>query len=149
MKAEDISFYACGCDFQIPIPTTYGEDFSCELAEGTYFIKNDHVVHLEVTTFGVQHWYLTAIVYLLLTNGTSTRYGYIRGKDGKPIDYPRDIKLDVVRRVSEEDINGNPDRWEGYEVGDLTNAFNSLEDIEVAIEVAKTWFPGYTFVREE
>lgn len=146
----NISFYQIGAldrDNPFPLPLNYGEDFSAELDDGLYQIVNPHVVEMDVTTFGVQHYYLSARLSLKFKKvGTdSYRFGFFRDKNGNKVIPPDNIIIDICRDVTEEDIRKYPYRWDGYHVGDPTNAFDSLEDIDKAIEVVKTWFPGYEF----
>ena len=52
-------------------------------------------------------------------------------------------KIELVRPVTSEEIEEDSTRWDGYEVGDKTNAFNSPEDvIDLAKEVYKARFLG-------
>lgn len=146
----NITFYQIGAldrDNPFPLPLNYGEDFSAELDDGLYRIVNSHVVEMEITTFGVRHYYLSAklLLWFKKVGEDRFRYGLFRDKDGNRVTLPDNIVIDVCRDVTEEDIRKDPYRWEGYDVGDPTNAFDSLEDIDAAIEVVKTWFPGYEF----
>lgn len=51
--------------------------------------------------------------------------------------------VELVRPITREEIEKDKSRWNGYEVGDYTNAFHSLEDIiALAKEVCKTRFLG-------
>lgn len=146
----NISFYQIGAldrDNPFPLPLNYGEDFSAELDDGVYQIINPHKVVLDITTFCVKHFYLSASLSLrfVCKDSKSSRYGYIRDIHGNRVVLPDNIRIDVLRDVTESDKLKDPIRWDGYNVGDPTNAFDSLEDIDKAIEVVKTWFPGYEF----
>lgn len=146
----NITFYQIGSldrDNPFPLPLDYGEDFSAELDDGLYQIVNPHVVELNVTTFGVKHYYLTVDLLLrfVCKDSHRSRYGFIRDIHGNRVTPPDNIHIEVCRDVTEKDKHKDPYRWDGYDVGDPTNAFDSLEDIDKAIEVVKTWFPGYEF----
>lgn len=58
--------------------------------------------------------------------------------------------IDILREITQEDINNDPIRWEGYNVGDMTNAFNDEATcIEYAKEVVKHRFVGNWVVKVE
>ena len=51
--------------------------------------------------------------------------------------------IDVEREVTREEIEKDPERWRGYHVGSLTNAFLSREEaIETAKRIIKARFQG-------
>jgi hypothetical protein len=57
--------------------------------------------------------------------------------------------FEVVRPVTKEEIDKDPDRWHGYEVGWTTNAFETkAEIIKIAKKVAAARFPGWKFIVE-
>lgn len=52
-------------------------------------------------------------------------------------------RIELVRPVTSEEIEKDSSRWNGYKVGDKTNAFYSPEDvIAIAKEVCKARFLG-------
>lgn len=54
--------------------------------------------------------------------------------------------FEILRPVTQEDIDKDPDRWHGYEVGWTTNAFESKEEIiKIAKKVVAARFPGWKF----
>lgn len=51
--------------------------------------------------------------------------------------------VELVRPITREEIEKDKSRWNGYEVGDYTNAFHSPEDIiALAKEICKVRFLG-------
>lgn len=58
--------------------------------------------------------------------------------------------FEILRPVTQEEIDKDPDRWYEYEAGWTTNAFETkAEIINIAKKVAATRFPGWKFVIEE
>ena len=50
----------------------------------------------------------------------------------------------VRRRVTAADVAADPIRWEGYDVGDYTDAFESKEAaVALAVHIARLRFPKY------
>lgn len=59
-------------------------------------------------------------------------------------------EIEIVRPVTNEEINKDPRRWEYYEVGDRTNAFESRKElIETAKKVAALRFPDWNVEIED
>jgi hypothetical protein len=59
------------------------------------------------------------------------------------------IEIELVRPVTKEEINDDPDRWHGYIEGDKTDAFNSLSGVKnVALLVFNARFNGEWHIRE-
>lgn len=51
--------------------------------------------------------------------------------------------IELNRELTQEEIDSDPTRWEGYEAGDSTNCFHSIaEIIELAKQVCKARFEG-------
>lgn len=68
--------------------------------------------------------------------GNSSVSGYLGGIE-IPNDY-QTIKGEFVRPLTQKEKDEQPDRWDDwYEVGDLVNAFESLEEIENLIKTSK------------
>ena len=134
-----------GRKFEKGIPLDWCEDFSVETEDGLFKCVNTHKVVLTMSTFGFDHYYLTASLSIQLRKGNCYRAGCVRDKDGNKVDYPQPLHLEICRPVTEAEIKADPDRWRGYHTGSLTNAFWRVEDIKEAIEEVKTWFPGYEF----
>lgn len=60
----------------------------------------------------------------------------------KQAEYSSFYDIEITRPVTQDDIDSDKIRWEGYEVGYKTNAFYTKEDaIETAKRVAKARFP--------
>ena len=58
--------------------------------------------------------------------------------------------FEIVRPVTQEEIDKDPDRWYGYEPGWTTNAFYSKQEIiKIAKKVVAARFPGWKFVIEK
>ena len=58
--------------------------------------------------------------------------------------------FEILRPVTQEEIDKDPDRWHGYKAGWTTNAFYSKQDIiKIAKKVVAARFPGWKFVIEE
>lgn len=54
-------------------------------------------------------------------------------------------RIDIVRSLTQQDIDSDPIRWEGYYVGDKVNAFYKAQDaINTAMNVVKVRFPDWT-----
>ena len=93
------------------------------------------------------------------TNGTITSIshsGYL-GEEYKNL--PREKKaiwdnyyeIEIVRPLTQVEINHDPDRWYGYEAGETTNGFEDKSElIEVAKKVAELRFPeGWDIIVED
>lgn len=53
-------------------------------------------------------------------------------------------RIDVLKELSQADIDSDPSRWEGYFAGDMTNAFSSKEEaLKIADAVANLRFPDW------
>lgn len=64
--------------------------------------------------------------------------------------YEMIYEIELLRPVTKEDIEKDPNRWEGYEIGQKTNAFESIgEIVAVAKKVVKARFPGWKFEIEK
>jgi len=58
--------------------------------------------------------------------------------------------IEMYRALTEEELAENPDRWEGYNVGDDVSGFNSIEDIvKKAQIIQEKYFPGFKLKTEE
>lgn len=81
-----------------------------------------------------------------LSDGKSFYGGYISDGWSK---MSRDItslfgllRIEITRPVTSSDLSNDPIRWEGYEVGDSTNSFDTKESIlAVATQIVKLRFP--------
>ena len=131
-----------------------GSDFRLE-TKPEYFpvIKKPREVVIEITSFRgacawAEHYYAEIhadgidICSKEIKNGkeyTVTHGGYVceeysrLPKEKKGI-WDSYYSIEVTRPVTQEMINANPQRWDGYEAGFWTNAFDTKESV---IEVAK------------
>lgn len=85
------------------------------------------------------HYY--AKLYITVSNvcGNSSVSGYLGGIE-IPNEY-QTIKGEFVRPLTQKEIDKQPDRWGyWYQVGDLVNAFESLQEIESLIKNLKKKF---------
>ncbi len=102
------------------------------------------LMNIEISSFcglcgGAIHYY--AKLYIKVSNmcGNSSVSGYLGGIE-IPNDY-QTIKGEFVRPLTQKEKDEQPDRWDDwYEVGDLVNAFESLEEIENLIKNLKKKF---------
>lgn len=139
-------------DYPEIIPVDYGNDLVLKShPEIKAKIRNPRTVKIDITTFGVTHYYADIIAdgvdFIEETErGTTMHLGYvcdelfkIRKKDrGK---YESKYRIVVLRLVTQDEIKQYPIRWEGYNAGDTTNAFYSKEEaLEKAIRIVKARF---------
>ena len=125
--------------------TQVGLDFKLK-SNPEYYPKcnNPRRVVIRVSSFigicgGARHYYATieadgiSICYDKQTESgikTWTVSGYLGEEFKKLPSHIRDLYsskyiIDVCRRVTTSDIQKDPHRWEGYEVGDKTSAFDT------------------------
>lgn len=98
-------------------------------------------MNIEISSFcglcgGAIHYY--AKLYINVSNvcGNSSVSGYLGGIE-IPNEY-QTIKGEFVRPLTQKEIDKQPKRWGNwYQVGDLVNAFESLEEIENLIKNSK------------
>lgn len=101
-------------------------------------------MNIEISSFcglcgGAIHYY--AKLYIKVSNvcGNSSVSGYLGGIE-IPNEY-QTIKWEFVRPLTQKEIDEQPDRWDcWYRVGDLVNAFESLQEIESLIKNLKKKF---------
>lgn len=80
-------------------------------------------------------------MYIYVDNvcGDSVVSGYLEGIE-IPNEY-QTIKGEFVRPLTQKEIDEYPNRWDiSYQVGDLVNAFESLQEIESLIKKLKKKF---------
>lgn len=132
------------------IPQNIGEGFQFNLSDKTYTTMGSYtkdkkrLMNIEISSFcglcsGAIHYY--AKLYIEVSNvcGNSSVSGYLGGIE-IPNEY-QTIKGKFVRPLTQKEIDKQPDRWDyGYQVGDLVNAFESLEEIEDLIKKLKKKF---------
>lgn len=129
------------------IPQNIGEGFQFDLSDKTYTTMGSYtkdkkrLMNIEISSFcgGAIHYY--AKLYIKVSNvcGNSSVSGYLGGIE-IPNEY-QTIKGEFVRPLTQKEIDKQPDRWGyWYQVGDLVNAFESLEEIENLIKNLKKKF---------
>lgn len=117
---------------------------------GKYHKSDKRRVKLDITTYGVEHFYgnlhADGINFLIIEDNGKTCSVWdskVREVESK---YPlanSTYDIELVRKVTEEEMIHSPSRWEGYYVGADTNAFYSPEEvIELAKQVFKARFKG-------
>lgn len=145
-------------DYPEIIPVNYGSDLILKTKpEIKVRIDNPRKVKIDITTFGVTHYYADIIadgVKLIeeTDKGDVMHCGFIceefskiekknRGK------YDSRYRIEVLRLVTKEEIEKYPIRWHGYNPRDTTNAFyTEKEAFEQAVKVAKARFgKGWVF----
>lgn len=111
-------------------------------------------VELEITSFkgfspGAVHYYgVLCYVGPTITDGKAIYGGYIsevyKAMGREVTDLYRTIRIEVTRPVTEEEINNDPDRWEGYCEGYSTSSFNTKSALlAVATNIVKLRFPDF------
>lgn len=132
------------------IPQNIGEGFQFDLSDKTYTTMGSYtkdkkrLMNIEISSFcglcgGAIHYY--AKLYIKVSNvcGNSSVSGYLGGIE-IPNEY-QTIKGEFVRPLTQKEIDKQPDRWGyWYQVGDLVNAFESLQEIESLIKNLKKKF---------
>lgn len=132
------------------IPQNIGEGYQFNLfgktytTIGSYTKDKKRLMNIEISSFcglcgGAIHYY--AKLYINVSNvcDNSSVSGYLSGIE-IPNEY-QTIKGEFVRPLTQKEKDEQPDRWDDwYEVGDLVNAFESLEEIENLIKKLKKKF---------
>lgn len=135
----------------LPIPSDIGEGFRFSLNGKRYVTSGERTkegkrkLQFDISTFrgisfGAIHYY--CLVYSYISNRDIERGGCVCGYLGG-IKIPREnesIRFEICRCVTQEEINKAPERWRFYQAGDLTNAFESMKDLEEAIAKVKQAF---------
>ncbi len=132
------------------IPQNIGEGFQFNLSGKTYTTMGSYtkdkkrLMNIEISSFcglcgGAIHYYATLYIYVGNVCDNSSVSGYLGGIE-IPNDY-QTIKGEFVRPLTQKEKDEQPDRWDyWYQVGDLVNAFESLEEIESLIKNLKKKF---------
>lgn len=131
------------------VPQNIGEGFQFNLhgkiytTMGNYTKDKKRLINIEISSFcglcgDAVHYYAT--LYIIVTNvcDSSSVSGYLGGIE-IPNKY-QTIKGEFVRPLTQKEKDKQPDRWYWYQVGDLVNAFESLEEIEDLIKNLKKKF---------
>ena len=132
------------------IPQNIGEGFQFNLhgeiytTTGSYTKDGKRIVNIEIRSFaglcgGAIHYYATLYIKVNNVCDNSSVSGYLGGIE-IPNEY-QTIKGEFVRPLTQKEKDEQPDRWDyWYQVGDLVNAFESLEEIESLIKKLKKKF---------
>lgn len=148
------------------IPVDYGLDLVLKTKpEYKVKIRTPRKINIDISTYrgisaGAIHYYAQInadgiIITEEREDGTVTHGGYIceefsqisRKQRGK---YDGIYTIEVMRKLTQKEIEDDPIRWERYKPGDNTNAFyTKKEALEQAIQIAKLRFgKGWTLVLE-
>ena len=131
------------------IPQNIGEGFQFNLSGKTYTTTGSYtkdgkrIVNIEIRSFvclcgGAIHYYATLCIDVSNVCDNSSVSGYLGGIE-VPNEY-QTIKGEFVRPLTQKEKDNQPDRWYWYQVGDLVNAFESLQEIESLIKNLKKKF---------
>ena len=132
------------------IPQNIGEGFQFNLSGkiyttmGSYTTDGKRLMNIEIRSFcglcgGAIHYYATLYIDVNNVCGNNSVKGYLGGIE-IPNKY-KTIKGEFVRPLTQKEKDKQPDRWGyGYQVGDLVNAFESLQEIENLIKNLKKKF---------
>lgn len=129
------------------IPVDYGLDLVLKTKPNCIVSTNNpRKVRIEISSYrglaaGAIHYYAA-----IKADGITIHGGYIcdeyaqicqknRGK------YDEVYTIEVMRKLTKEEIENDPIRWENYKPGDNTNAFyTKFEALKQAIEIVKLRF---------
>ena len=132
------------------VPQNIGEGFQFNLhgkiytTTGSYTKDKKRLMNIEISSFvglcgDAIHYYAKLRIGVNNVCGNSCVGGYLGG-----IEIPNEYKTitgEFVRPLTQKEKDSQPDRWGyGYQVGDLVNAFESLEEIESLIKKLKKKF---------
>ena len=132
------------------VPQNIGEGFQFNLhgklytTIGSYTKYKKRCVNIKISSFyglcgSATHYYATLYIDVNNVCGNSHVAGYLGG-----IEIPNEYKTiegEFVRPLTQKEKDEQPDRWScQYQVGDLVNAFESLEEIEELVKNFKKKF---------
>lgn len=131
------------------VPQNIGEGFQFNLhgeiytTMGNYTKDKKRLINIEISSFcglcgDAVHYYATLYIIVANVCDSSSVSGYLGGIE-IPNKY-QTIKGEFVRPLTQKEKDKQPDRWYWYQVGDLVNAFESLEEIESLIKNLKKKF---------
>ena len=129
-------------------PVNIGDDFKLESKPELFvMIPSPRQIKINITSYrgvcaGAVHYYAEieadGIIRYYIEPGTNRRmgvYGYLGEEFNKLPREKRDIwagdyHIEAARPVTKADKEKDPRRWEDYDIGDNTNAFDTAEDAE-------------------
>lgn len=131
------------------VPQNIGEGFQFDLSGKTYTTTGSYtkdgkrIVNIEIRSFvglcgDAIHYYATLCIDVNNVCDNSSVSGYLGGIE-IPNEY-QTIKVEFVRPLTQKEKDKQPDRWYWCQVGDLVNAFESLQEIESLIKNLKKKF---------
>ena len=132
------------------VPHNIGEGFKFNFhgkiytTTGSYTKDGKRIVNIEIRSFvglcgDAIHYYATLHIDVNNVCDNSSVSGYLGGIEIQN-EY-QTIKGDFVRPLTQKEKDNQPDRLGyGYQVGDLVNAFESLQEIESLIKNIKKKF---------
>lgn len=131
------------------VPQNIGEGFKFNLhgkiytTTGSYTKNKKRLMNIDIRSFsgicgGAIHYYATLCIDVNNVCDNSSVSGYLGGIE-IPNEY-QTIKGEFVRPLTQKEKDKQPDRWYWYQVGDLVNAFESLQEIESLIKKLKKKF---------
>lgn len=132
------------------IPQNIGEGFQFNLhgkiytTTGSYTKNEKRLAYIKISSFvglcgDAIHYYATLYIKVNNVCDNSSVSGYLGGIE-IPNEY-QTIKGEFVRPLTQKEIDEQPRRWDfTYQVGDLVNAFESIEEIESLIKKLKKKF---------
>jgi hypothetical protein len=134
-------------DYGIGYTFTDEDGHECVTSLGLW--TNERVLCVDITHYNFTHyygviWFSSPYCYNTVT-GRTTKRSLIRTL--LPLECEGG-SIEVVRPVTEGEIKRNPQRWDLYDAGDITNAFKSKEDlVETVNFIIKNRFTGKWIVR--
>ena len=132
------------------VPQNIGEGFQFNLSGKTYTTMGSYtkdkkrLINIEINSFcglcwDAIHYYAKLHINVSNVCGNSSVMGYLDGIE-IPNEY-QTIKGEFVRPLTQKEKDEQTGRWGyGYQVGDLVNAFGSLEELEDLIKNLKKKF---------
>lgn len=131
------------------IPQNIGEGFQFNLSGKTYTTMGSYtkdkkrLMNIDIRSFsglcgGAIHYYATLCIDVNNVCDSNSVSGYLGGIEIS--DEYQTIKGEFVRPLTQKEKDNQPDRWYWYQVGDLVNAFESLQEIESLIKNLKKKF---------
>ena len=143
-------------------PNIFSNDYGMDLNIEGYFVekKKNRKVAIEISSYrGIcseaVHYYAKIkadgvyVCSMKMLNGEKRKvvHGGYLGEEFEKLpkekkdSYNSIYEIEVVRKVTKEEIENNPDRWNGYREGWMTDAFESKEElIEIANRIVKARF---------